>query len=147
MKEEKKIQDDDKRAAGIFFILVQENQSNKTLILKRTDNPFKGLFCLPGGKAHIDEPINNAAIRETVEETGHFSGKKIGKISHETATKGLQWTTFFYTIDKLFIPKLSHEHNGYKWIDLTELGNQPLLPAFKKYIGAYEAFLKKHKYM
>jgi 8-oxo-dGTP pyrophosphatase MutT (NUDIX family) len=136
--------DDKKRAAGIFFILKTED-GNKVLILKRATQPFINYWCLPGGKAHIDEPTLNAAIRETVEEVGHFSGKKVGGLSHKH--KDLTWTTFFYTIKKPFTPKLSDEHSDYKWIDLKNLDKQNLLPAFKKHIGEYKAFLIKHKYL
>ncbi|MGH3445271.1 MAG: NUDIX hydrolase, partial [Nocardioidaceae bacterium] len=43
------------------------NQDDEVLLIKRTDNDF---WSLPGGKIDLGETLRQAAVRETVEETG-----------------------------------------------------------------------------
>jgi bifunctional NMN adenylyltransferase/nudix hydrolase len=45
-------------------------QSGHVLVVKRGANPGKGLWALPGGFVDQTETIENAAIRELIEETG-----------------------------------------------------------------------------
>lgn len=46
------------------------NQQNQLLLVKRSVEPAKGAWCLPGGFIEIDESIEEAALRELEEETG-----------------------------------------------------------------------------
>lgn len=46
------------------------NQQNQLLLVKRSVEPAKGTWCLPGGFIEIDESIEEAALRELKEETG-----------------------------------------------------------------------------
>ena len=42
---------------------------DKILLLKRNNDPYKGHWCLPGGKIEFGEHISEAALREIKEET------------------------------------------------------------------------------
>lgn len=42
----------------------------KVLLVKREKAPFKGLWCIPGGKVEFGESLQQAAEREILEETG-----------------------------------------------------------------------------
>ena len=57
--------------ATVAAIIIKENPNNKKLILlcKRSHNPFKGKWCIPGGHIENGEKAYNAVIREVKEET------------------------------------------------------------------------------
>jgi len=42
----------------------------KVLLIQRKNDPFKGLWALPGGFVEMEEPLEQAALRELEEETG-----------------------------------------------------------------------------
>jgi ADP-ribose pyrophosphatase YjhB (NUDIX family) len=56
---------DPKVAAGILV-----EQDGKVLLVKRSNEPFKGLWTLPAGFVDADEDPARAAERECLEETG-----------------------------------------------------------------------------
>ena len=46
------------------------NSKDQLLLVKRSVEPAKGTWCLPGGFIEVDESIAEAAVRELEEETG-----------------------------------------------------------------------------
>jgi 8-oxo-dGTP diphosphatase len=48
--------------------VVTENSS--ILLIKRKNDPYRGFWALPGGFVEYGETVENAAVRETKEETG-----------------------------------------------------------------------------
>lgn len=46
------------------------NEGGKVLVIRRGHEPFKGAWCLPGGKVDPGETVEEAGIREVAEETG-----------------------------------------------------------------------------
>lgn len=53
---------------AVDAIIVSED--NKILLIKRTKEPFKDMYCLPGGHVEKDEFLKDAIKREVKEETG-----------------------------------------------------------------------------
>ncbi len=56
-------------AVDIVVFTIMENEL-KVLLIKRGQQPFAGMWSLPGGFIHIDESPEDAALRELEEETG-----------------------------------------------------------------------------
>lgn len=54
--------------------VILPNKARETLLVKRANEPFKGMWCLPVGFAETGESIEEAALRELKEETG-ITGK------------------------------------------------------------------------
>ena len=45
-------------------------KENKILLVKRKNNPFKNMWALPGGFVEYNEKVEDAVVREVLEETG-----------------------------------------------------------------------------
>jgi 8-oxo-dGTP diphosphatase len=55
------------------------DRTDRLLLIKRANPPFKGKFALPGGFVEVGETVEQAALRELHEETG-IAGKIIALI-------------------------------------------------------------------
>jgi 8-oxo-dGTP diphosphatase len=49
---------------------IIEYPDGDIVLVKRKNDPFKGLWCMPGGMVEENETVEQAAIREAKEETG-----------------------------------------------------------------------------
>jgi len=67
---EKEKQEEGIVLATDIVILGIEGQYIYTLLVKRTDAPFKGMWALPGGRVGIDETPYASAKRSLYKETG-----------------------------------------------------------------------------
>ena len=53
-----------------IIVFALSGNKAKLLLIKRGNEPFKGMWALPGGFVDIDEELEDAAVRELAEETG-----------------------------------------------------------------------------
>src|SRR5690242_16314362 len=51
-------------------IFTLEQGSLHVLLVERKQEPFEGVWAIPGGFVHEEEPLESAARRELAEETG-----------------------------------------------------------------------------
>ena len=56
----------DQPIVGIGVVIVHEE---KIALIKRSNEPARGKWTIPGGLVELGEPIENAVIREALEET------------------------------------------------------------------------------
>ncbi len=53
-----------------IIIFTLRDNLLQVLLIQRADEPFKGMWALPGGFVNMDETLEAAALRELQEETG-----------------------------------------------------------------------------
>ncbi len=85
--------------------LVVVDESNRIALVKRSVEPKKGYWCLPGGFMELGESPEQAALRELKEETG-LDGE-INRLLGVMATPNAQYHTV------LMIAYLVRHYKGY----------------------------------
>lgn len=53
----------------VLFDMYDDDKIPKVLLIKRKNEPFKGMWAIPGGFLEIDEELEVGAARELYEET------------------------------------------------------------------------------
>lgn len=95
------------------------------LLIRRGNEPYKGLWAVPGGFVEMDEELEAAAKRELFEETD-IKGIDL-KQMHTFGTigrdpRGRQITVVFTgTVDKEIEPTAGDDAAEAKWFDINDL--------------------------
>ena len=124
-------------AAGILFV----SPDDKVLLMKRRggDKDHGGEWALPAGGIEQGETPEQAARRETEEETGHEYDGQLDEITNRTRD-GVEFTTFLARV-KEFSPTLNEEHSEHQWVTADEARDMDLHPGLR----ATLARLRAHK--
>lgn len=111
-------------AAGVI-LTTSEGLALFLLRSKKGDYPIS--WALPGGKIEEGETAEEAALRETEEETGHKIGTRLVQIHNHLWNEKVDFTTFEAMVDEPFIPIIDGEHLGFAWAPLDN-PPEPLHP-------------------
>jgi len=114
------------RASGIMFVTGEGH----TLLIRRGSGggDYPNTWCVPGGHQKEGETLEEAARRETKEETGiDYKGKL--EVLHDDG----QFCTYIARYVKKEEVKLNYESTGYDWCD-------PLCPPLPLHPGLEVAF-------
>ena len=115
------------KRARQFSSIVIYFDGKKVLLLKRKDNvPYGGKWGFPGGGAEKGETPEEAAIRETAEETGIkvlpedlvFLDKVVSPDKRDVHV--FACNNFEGNVDA---QKVYEEHDGYKWVAMDKLAD------------------------
>ena len=102
--------------------------NNKILMVQENKADIQGLWNLPGGKVKINEDIKQAAIRETLEETGYnIYLNNILLIQNYITNRGVLLIIYFYATlsDSRQVEYRKSEISNVKWFTLEEIKNIP----------------------
>lgn len=107
------------RAAGIMY-----RAGNSVLLLNRGANApdYPLHWCFPGGGIEPGETPEQAAIRESQEETAYTPTGALRVLDYDNG-----FTTYALDIPEPFAPVLNGEHVGYMWAPINALP-QPMHP-------------------
>jgi len=126
-------------------ILVVDAQ-DRLLLMKRSDS---GLWGPPGGSTEPGERVEEAAKRETLEETaleigeillfGVFSGPEL-YYKYPNGDEVYNVTIVYLSRDFNGKVKIDHEHTEYRWfarneIPVPEQISPPIVPVIKQYLN------------
>lgn len=106
------------------------NQDKKVLILRRgpTAPWMPGRYCLPGGKAELNEDLISCAARELGEETGiHIVDTNYFSPLTVNYNSGYNKIIFSVSINNPVV-SLNWEHDDYKWVSTEESRLVSLVP-------------------
>ncbi len=112
-------------AAGILF----RDPQRHLLLLRRADGHYPGTWALPGGKLEDGESAEQAARRETLEETGQDYRGELKRLDR-TRDHMVDFTTFTARADR-FEPALNEEHDAFLWVKPHEALNLKLHPGVR----------------
>ena len=119
------------------------NRQNQVLLVKRKNNPFKGLWSLPAGFVEYGESPIDASIRELKEETGLTAkyDKVVGVYLTNDHPKTFSVITIIKVKDAKGKPRPADDVTEVKFFNPTKL---PKIP-FKFQIEAIKSYLQQHK--
>ena len=105
------------------------------LLGKRSDRPFRGQWCVPGGgREKADASELDTAVREFSEETGvdfsSLEAKPIG--SWRLRFPFFSWRTFFFIVPEIKASFSLDEFSEVEWVPLDEVSKKKHLRPFTK---------------
>ncbi|HET6915599.1 MAG TPA: NUDIX domain-containing protein [Acidimicrobiales bacterium] len=120
------------------------NDEGAILLIRRTDN---GNWSLPGGAMDLGESLGQAAVRETLEETGiHTELTGISGI-YTDPKHVLKYTSngevrqeFSVVFTAKYVsgePTPSSESSHVEWVARRDIGNRPMHPSMAKRISRF----------
>ena len=114
-------------------------KDRKVLLVKRRNDPFKGLWCLPMGFAESGESIESAALRELEEETG-LHGEIVDLVDVESGHSKTYGDLLFLTFETERIDGDLMAGDDASAVNFFPFDNMPDM-AFKSNINAIRKFI------
>ena len=124
----------DYEGAGFLFL----TKDKRVLFLQKPNKKWS----LVGGHKEKNESPLETAERECKEEIGFLPKGNIIKTIHYTKTStNSDCYSFIMEVEEEFVPKISHEHIGYKWAKYKKMEEYVLSKAVKDMIPQLKSFL------
>ncbi|HBB56820.1 TPA: hypothetical protein DEW47_01125 [Patescibacteria group bacterium] len=120
---------------------ILTNKNGDLLLVKRANNPFFGLWSLPGGKVNTDELLSESSIREIEEELG-IKMKEVTPIGFIELDKPNHAIVFIYSSIFIFdedkLDPATREISDIKWVSIDKIDSyEPFPPNHRKVIDFY----------
>lgn len=106
---------------------VVVNPSSEVLLIRRGNEPYRGMWALPGGFMEMDETIEHCAVRELEEETGirvaEEMARMVGVFSRPGRDPRGRTVTVAYRIDlhETVVAKGGDDAAEASWFSLSSL--------------------------
>ena len=106
---------------AVDIVLVREDRGvPEILLVKRRNNPYKGMYALPGGKVEQGEQFSDAATRELLEETGitDLQLELLGLYKNEDAINSV---AFLGRVANDYVFTENNEVEDFTWFKIDEI--------------------------
>lgn len=122
--------------ASIDILAVHKG---RLLLMKRVNEPGKGVWFVPGGRIRYGETLKEAVLRELEEETGlnpvGFEAK--GSMCHFWSDA--HYVTSFFRVDVAGdVVRMDDEHDEYMWVSELPDYAHPLVREMAERAGIFE---------
>lgn len=134
------------RIAAICYII----KDDKTLMIDRIKEPFKGFLVAPGGKREEGEGMLECIKREIFEETGLIiNNPELKVVTTEIGPENYNWILFIYVSREFTGEVIESDEGKLTWIDIKSLMNERLSKIDKEilpYLFSDKNYLMHLKY-
>ncbi len=120
-------------------------RNGKVLLVRRARSPGKGFYSLPGGRVEFAESLHQALTREVDEETGleiDIVGLAGWREVLPSAGGGHYVIMSFAARWRANEPVLNDEHDDFKWLAPSALGDLRLTGGLPEVLEAAERLIK-----
>ncbi len=120
-------------------------RDGKVLLVRRARSPGKGFYSLPGGRVEFAESLHQALTREVDEETGleiDIVGLAGWREVLPSAGGGHYVIMSFAARWRANEPVLNDEHDDFKWLAPSALGDLRLTGGLPEVLEAAERLIK-----
>jgi 8-oxo-dGTP diphosphatase len=110
---------------------VVRDDAGRLLLIRRGQEPSRGLWSLPGGRVEPGETLEAAVVREVREETGLDvrAGAVVGSVLIPAGAVVYEVTDFACTpLDPAAEPVAGDDADGVAWVDAATLGGLTCTP-------------------
>ena len=122
--------------ASVDILAVHEG---RLLLMRRANNPGKGIWFLPGGRIRYGETIEETVLRELDEETGLTARNVEAKGSMTHFWSDAHYVTTIHRVDVAGSEiRMDDEHDGYMWVSELPDDAHPLVREMAERAGIFE---------
>jgi ADP-ribose pyrophosphatase YjhB (NUDIX family) len=126
----------DQPVVGVGAIILNEG---KILLEKRGNEPARGQWTIPGGVVEVGERLEEAVLRETLEETGLQASEPqlidVVDQVHLDAEGKIEYHHVIvdYAVKAKGEPRAASDADQLKWVPLGEVETYDLTPSFRRF--------------